>query len=119
MHSGGVRWAFGLNGRDIGMRSVTDPTQYLGTCPKWMADAFYTCGCPWFGRHGRISGSDREILAQIQEFRAADMERWWSDMDLWTLLTHQNPSYVSHVGYEWPLRQWFDVLTAPHTRTLS
>jgi len=25
------RWAYGLNGRDIGRRSVAEPTQYLGT----------------------------------------------------------------------------------------
>ena len=84
-----------------------------------MADAFFVCDCPWFVRHVRYSGSDRAILAQIQDFRAGDMGRWRRVMDLQTLLTHQNPLYVSHIGYGWPLRQWFDILTTPHTRTLS
>ena len=40
-------------------------------------------------------------------------------MDLEALLTHQNPSYVSHIDDWWPLKQWLDVLMTPHTRMLS
>ena len=40
-------------------------------------------------------------------------------MDLEALPTHHNPSYVSHIDHWGPLRQWFGVFKAPHTRMLS
>ena len=87
------------------MRNLADPTQYLGTCLYWMADAFFKCGCPWFGRLVRYSSLTMPILAQIQECRAADMdmERWRRIVDWETYLTRQNPLYVSHIDYGGPL----------------
>ena len=67
--------------------------------------------------HTMDFSSAKVILTQIKVCLAAIMGRWRQVRDMETTPTPLNPFYVSLDDGWRPLKQWIDVLTAPHTNT--
>ena len=114
---GALRLGLGWFGRHNGVKNIAGHLKSLHTRSKWVDNAFYGDGCPYFGRLIQYYWLGMATLTQIKVCFAAIMMPWQQVRGMETSLTPQIPLYVSLNDGWGHLKRWIGVLMAPHTHT--